>query len=442
DTPYFQFSKGAVDSLLLICNRVWEKDAIVPLTDDIRQRIIRTNDDMAKRGLRVLGIAFKPMDDLPQNIDADDIETDLIFTGMVGMIDPPRVEVKDAVATANQAGIRAVMITGDHPLTAQTIAKQLNITQDDAILTGAQLATMPLEELQQQVERVSVYARVSPEHKLNIVHALQNNGHIVAMTGDGVNDAPALKRADIGVAMGITGTAVTKEASEMVILDDNFATIVQAAEEGRTIYDNVRKFVKYILASNTGEVIVLFLVQMLGMPLPLNTIQILWMNLVTDGLPALALGIEKGEPNAMKRPPHDPKEGMFARGLGGYLVRIGMLIAFVTMLVVLFVPAPEGEATNTVWGTMIFTTLVMSQMGHALAIRSERDSIFKIGFFSNRAMLAAIGFTVVLQLILIYTPFAQDFFGTTALSAGELFITIGLSILTFLGVELDKWFFN
>ena len=440
--PYFEFTKGAVDGLLAICDRVWEDDQIVPMTDEVRQRIAQTNDQMAKNGLRVLGVAFKPLDGLPHTVEAESIEHGLIFTGMVGMIDPPRAEVKDAVAKANQAGIRAVMITGDHPLTAQTIAKQLNITQDDAILTGAELAKMSQEELEIQVEKVSVYARVSPEHKLNIVQALQNKGHVVAMTGDGVNDAPALKRADIGVAMGITGTPVTKEASEMVILDDNFATIVQAAEEGRTIYDNVRKFVKYILASNTGEVIVLFLVQMLGMPLPLNTIQILWMNLVTDGLPALALGVEKGEPNAMKRPPHDPQEGMFARGLGGYLVRVGALIAFVTMLVVLLVPAPDGEASNTVWGTMIFTTLVMSQMGHALAIRSEHDPIYKIGFFSNKAMLASIVFTVVLQFLLIYTPFAQDFFGTTALSAGELLLTIGLSVITFIGVELDKWFFN
>ncbi|MFW5692117.1 MAG: cation-translocating P-type ATPase [Chloroflexota bacterium] len=441
--PYFVFVKGGVDSLLSACDRVWEGSSIHPMTDSVRQRIVAANDNLARDGLRVLGVAFKALDALPDDVKPESVEHDLIFTGMVGMIDPPRVEVRDAVARSRAAGMRPVMITGDHPLTAQAIAHELDISRDDVVITGAELARMSPEELREKVETVSVYARVSPEHKLNIVQALQERGHIVAMTGDGVNDAPALKRADIGVAMGITGTAVSKEASEMVILDDNFATIVDATEEGRTIYDNVRKFVKYILASNIGEVMVLFIIQLLGMPLPLNTIQILWMNLVTDGLPALALGVEKGEPNAMNRPPHDPQEGMFARGLGGYLVRIGLLIAAITLFVVLVVPAPEGDdARNTVWGTMIFTTLVMSQMGHALAIRSERDSVFKLGIFSNRAILAAIGLTTGLQLVLIYTPFAQDFFYTAPLSALELGFCFTLATITFVGVEFDKWFFN
>ncbi|MCU0482558.1 MAG: HAD-IC family P-type ATPase, partial [Anaerolineae bacterium] len=351
-------------------------------------------------------------------------------------------EVKQAVAECHQAGIRVVMITGDHPLTALTIAKELGITKEEKILTGAELNKMSPADLEKAVRDISVYARVSPEHKLNIVQALQANGQISSMTGDGVNDAPALKRADIGVAMGITGTPVTKEASDMVILDDNFATIVSAAQEGRTIYDNVRKFIKYILASNIGEVITLFITQLLGKPLPLNTIQILWMNLVTDGLPALALGVEKGEPNNMKRPPYNPQEGIFARGLGGYLLRVGLIVAFVSLAVVFLIPSPEGsDARNTVWSTMVFTTLTLSQMGHALAIRSERESIFKLGFFGNRFMLMAIGGTVLLQLVLIYAPFANDFFYTVPLSIGELAICFGLAILTFVGVEFDKWFF-
>jgi P-type Ca2+ transporter type 2C len=446
EMDYIAFTKGAVDGLLEKCDYVWEDGAIQPITDAMRERVIEKNDRLAANGLRVLGAAFKPMDALPEPVNPETVEHGLVFTGMFGMIDPPRVEVKQAVKDCHTAGIRPVMITGDHPLTAQAIARELDITRDDKIMTGKDIQKMSEDDLLATVKDVSVYARVSPEHKLRIVQALQKQGEVVAMTGDGVNDAPALKRSDIGVAMGITGTPVSKEASEMVIIDDNFATIVSAAEEGRTIYDNVRKFIKYILASNTGEVTVLFLTQLLGMPLPLNTIQILWMNLVTDGLPALALGVEQGEPDAMKRPPHDPSEGIFARGLGGYLIRIGMLIAAITLVVVVLVPQPEtqpeGGIMPSVWGTMIFTTLTLSQMGHALAIRSEKESILKIGFFSNPAMLGAIGLTMGLQLVLIYVPFAQDFFGTVALSASELAICFGLSVITFLGVELDKWFFN
>lgn len=442
NTPYIAFVKGGVDSMVDACDRVWEDGQIKTLTPDYHQRIHAKNDELALGGLRVLGVAFRPMTTLPDEYTPETVEHGLVFAGMIGMIDPPRAEVKQAVAESHQAGIRVVMITGDHPLTALTIAKELGITQEDKILTGAELSKMSEAQLQTAVRDVSVYARVSPEHKLNIVQALQANGQIASMTGDGVNDAPALKRADIGVAMGITGTPVTKEASDMVILDDNFATIVSAAQEGRTIYDNVRKFIKYILASNIGEVITLFITQLLGKPLPLNTIQILWMNLVTDGLPALALGVEKGEPNNMKRPPYNPKEGIFARGLGGYLLRVGLIVAFVSLAVVFIVPSPEGEdARNTVWSTMVFTTLTLSQMGHALAIRSERESIFKIGFFGNKFMLMAIGGTVLLQLVLIYAPFANDFFYTVPLTLAELALCFGLAILTFFGVEFDKWFF-
>jgi P-type Ca2+ transporter type 2C len=434
---YAAFTKGAVDSLMSVCGRVWLDGHIVPMTAEIRERILAANDQLARDGLRVLGAAFKPLRALPETIDIASTEHDLVFTGMFGMIDPPRLEVKDAVERCRSAGIRPVMITGDHPLTALSIAKELELAADERILTGADLEKMSIEALEDVVEEVSVYARVSPEHKLNIVQALQRRGHVVAMTGDGVNDAPALKRSDIGVAMGITGTPVSKEASEMVMLDDNFATIVSAVEEGRTIYDNVRKFIKYIMASNTGEVGVLFITQLMGMPLPLNTLQILWMNLVTDGLPALALGVEKGEPNAMKRPPYSPTESIFSRGLGAYLARIGFLICAISMLVVLLVPD-----TDPAWNTMIFTTLVISQMGHALAIRSEHDSTFKLGLFSNKTMLFSIGLTVGLQLVLIYWPVAQDFFGTVALSAGQLAICMGLSLITFFGVELDKWYFQ
>lgn len=445
---YVAFAKGGVDRLLDVCRGVWIDGTVHPMDDPMRERIIAQNDNLASEGLRVLGVAFRPLTEIPAVINDTTIEQDLIFTGMVGMIDPPRPEVRVAVRRCLEAGIRPIMITGDHPMTAQAIAHELNISRDDKVITGNKLAVMSAEELSEAVKTVNVFARVSPEHKLNIVQALQSQGHIVAMTGDGVNDAPALKRADIGVAMGITGTPVTKEASDMVILDDNFASIVSAAEEGRTIYDNVRKFIKYILASNTGEVLVLFIIQLLGMPLPLNTIQILWMNLVTDGLPALALGVEAGEPNAMKRPPYDPSEGIFARGLGWYLLRVGVLIAVVTFIVTHFAPYDvdptniENGARNTIWGTMIFTTLVMSQMGHALAIRSETDSVFKIGLFTNKAMLVSVGMTTVLQLVLIYVPFFNDFFYTKPLSFEQLMFCFGLAVLTFAGVELDKYLFR
>jgi P-type Ca2+ transporter type 2C len=468
EAKYVAFAKGAVDSMLDISTHVVVEGAIIPLSEEWRGRIETQNDNLAQQGLRVLGFGFRPMDSQPEEDTIEAIERDFVFAGMIGMIDPPRAEVKEAVARSHQAGINVKMITGDHPLTAFTIARDLNIVPADSaiekttretILTGRQLSVMSDEELETAVKQVSVYARVSPEHKLRIVRALQKNGEIVSMTGDGVNDAPALKQADIGVAMGITGTAVSKEASEMVILDDNFATIVSAAEEGRTIYDNVRKFIKYILGSNIGEVCVLFATQLLGMPLPLNTLQILWMNLVTDGLPALALSVEQGEPNAMSRPPRSPKDSVFSDGLGAYLPRIGFVIFLIGILTALLFPiARENGETLTyaqivfggvpysaptaeglaLWSTMVFTTLVVAQMGHALAIRSERDPIWKIGYGSNIAMLGAIGLTVGLQLVLIYVPFMNDFFGTRPLAFEHLLIAYSAALVTYLYVELDK----
>jgi Ca2+-transporting ATPase len=452
--PYVMFMKGAVDSLLDVSNRVMDEGQIVELTPELRARIERQNDDLAAQGLRVLGFAFRPLNSVPPAEGLPQCEHDMIFTGLVGMIDPPRAEARDAVRLSTQAGIRTVMITGDHPLTAYTIARDLGIVNADdtntsilsQIMTGRQLNDLLKGEseaageakLAEAVKRISVFARVSPEHKLRIVRALQKNGEIVSMTGDGVNDAPALRQADIGVAMGITGTAVAREAAEMVILDDNFATIVSAAEEGRTIYDNVRKFIKYILGSNIGEVGVLFATQLLGLPLPINTLQILWMNLVTDGLPALALSVEQGEPNAMHRPPRDPKSSIFSDGLGAYLPRIAIVIFILGMAAVLLVPNNGPR----LWSTMVFTTLVISQMGHALAIRSEQDSVFKIGLFSNRAMLGAVGLTAGLQLALIYVPFLNDFFGTTPLTLGQLALCYGAAIVTFAYVEFDKWLFE
>jgi len=435
DAPFVAFSKGAVDSLLEVTNQVWVGDKVVPLDAMMRERIEESNAGLAQQGQRVLGVAFRPMQSA-EFVEEMAVETEQVFVGLVAMIDPPRAEVKDAVERARTAGIRPIMITGDHPLTAQHIAKSLKITDNDKNLTGYELANMTLDDLEEVVEDVSVYARVSPEHKLNIVNALQDKGHIVAMTGDGVNDAPALKKAEIGVAMGITGTDVSKEAADMVLLDDNFATIVAAVEEGRTIFDNIRKFIKYTLSSNTGELFVMLISPFLGMPLALVPLQILWINLVTDGLPGLALAVEGSERGIMKRPPFHPKESIFSRGMGKRILWIGFLMGAVSLGVgyVYWLQDPNGP-----WQTMVFTTLTLAQMGNALAIRSNIDSIFKIGFFSNKLMLSAVLVTFLLQLALIYVPFLQNFFSTEALSLNDLLIALVASSVVFFAVEIEKW---
>ncbi|NJL55990.1 cation-translocating P-type ATPase [bacterium] len=395
---------------------------------------------MAQRGLRVLGVAFRQLDD---STPVDNrLETNLVFVGMVGIIDPPRPEVRDAVATCRRAGIRPVMITGDHPLTAFAIAKDLGIAHDgDRVVTGHELAHMSEDDLDAVVETVPVFARVSPEHKLNIVQALQRKGHIAAMTGDGVNDAPALKRSNIGVAMGITGTAVTKEASDMVIVDDNFATIVAAVGEGRTIYDNVRRFIKYLLASNTGELFVLLATQLIaGMTIPLTTLQILWMNLITDGIPALALGVEKPEKGTMDRPPYAPNESLFGRGLGRHILIVGLLLGATGLGLGYWAWSSGLQAANgaPAWNTMVFFFLTIAQMGHALGLRSHRETLFTMNPFGNPLLIGAILTTLLLQMTAIYTPFFNDLFGTNPLTLGQLAICMALSTVVFWGVELEK----
>ncbi len=416
---YVAFTKGAVDSLLEISDQVWAGDKAVPTTDDLRTRIEAANDHLASQGQRVLGVAFRPIDEVPNEADEASLEQKMIFIGLVGMIDPPRPEVREAVQTAREAGIRPVMITGDHPLTARQIAWELGIASDGNLLTGRELDQMSLDDLKHVVEDVTVYARVSPEHKLKIVQALQDRGHIVAMTGDGVNDAPALKRADIGVAMGITGTDVSKEAADMVLLDDNFATIVAAVKEGRTIYENIRKFIKYTLTSNAGEIWVMLLAPLVGMPLPLLPLQILWINPVTDGLPGLALGVEPPERDTMRRPPHHPQENIFGRGLGRHVAWVGLVMGLVSLGMGYW----AWQAGWDHWQTMAFTTLTLSQMGHALAVRS-RESLFKVGLLSNRALLGAVMLTFVLQLAVIYVPFLQELFKTNALPLDELLLSL------------------
>jgi Ca2+-transporting ATPase len=435
--PYVAFSKGAVDNLIEISTRVWVGDRAVSLDETLMLRINEANDRMAQKGQRVLGVAFRPVDALPKATDEISLEHDLVFVGLIGMLDPPRPEVKQAVATSREAGVRPVMITGDHPLTAQHIANQLDISHNGRSITGVDLGRMPLEQLSSEVEEVSVFARVSPEHKLNIVAALQEKGEVVAMTGDGVNDAPALKKADIGIAMGITGTDVSKEAADMVLLDDNFATIVAAIEEGRVIYDNIRKFIKYILSSNTGEILVMLLAPFLGMPLPLLPLQILWINLVTDGLPGLALAVEPAERGTMKRPPYQPNESVFSRGIARQIIWIGLVMGLVSLAVGFFAWSVDDGGP---WQTMVFTTLTLAQMGNALAIRSSRDSLFTIGILSNRAMLGAVLLTFVLQIAVIYVPFLQGVFNTEPLSANQLILCLLLSTVVFWAAEIEKWF--
>ncbi len=434
--PYVAFSKGAVDSLLDICDQIWTGEELLPIDGEMEQRISNANARQAQLGQRVLGVAFRPIEELPEKFTVENIEHDLIIVGLVSMIDPPRPEVKTAVRKARSAGVRPVMITGDHPLTAQYIAKDLNITENDRNLTGRDLAQMDVGALQGVVDEISVYARVSPEDKLKIVEALQDKGQIAAMTGDGVNDAPALKKADIGVAMGITGTDVSKEAADMVLLDDNFATIVSAIEEGRTIFDNIRKFIKYTLSSNTGELFVMLVAPFLGMPLPLLAAQILWINLVTDGLPGLALAREASEKGIMERPPWDPQESIFSRGMGWRVIWIGTLMGLVSLAVGYFYWL---EDPNGVWQTMVFTTLVLAQMGNALAIRSNKESVFSIGLFSNRLMVLAISTTFLLQLVLIYVPLFQTFFRTKPLALEDLLIALVCSMVVFIAVEIEKW---
>jgi len=387
-------------------------------------------------GLRVLGVAMQAIPELLGGELDENHERNLLFVGMLGMIDPPRSEALSAVANSQSAGIRTMMITGDHPLTARRIAQDLGISKNERILTGQELNRLSAEELETVIEEVSVYARVSPEHKLDIVEALQKKGHIVAMTGDGVNDAPALRKSDIGVAMGINGTDVSKEAADMVLLDDNFATIVNAIEEGRAIYDNVRKFIKYTMTSNAGEIYAMLFAPFLGMPLPLSALQILWINLVTDGLPGLALSLERAEENTMRRPPHSPKESILARGMGRHILWVGLLMGLVSLGVGLW----GWMSGNPYWQTMVFTTLTLSQMGHALAIRSEHTSLFKQGLFSNRALVGAVFLTFVLQMLVIYWRPLQAIFDTLPLPPLELAISFVLSLTVFLAVEVEKWF--
>jgi Ca2+-transporting ATPase len=442
DSKNVAFTKGALDSVLAASTTAWDGARPVALDKVMRSRITRANDLLASKGMRVLALGFRVLDAAAKDGSAGGWERDLVIVGLVGMIDPARPEAAEAVSTAISAGVRPVMITGDQPLTATSIAVRVGITTQERassesfrVLTGVDLERLTAAELRSEVDQVSVYARVAPEHKLKIVQALQERDHIVAMTGDGVNDAPALRKADIGVAMGVTGTDVAKEAADMVLLDDNFATIVTAIREGRVIYDNIRKFVKYLMATNVGELAVMLVAPFLGMPLPLLPLQILWMNLVTDGLPGLALGVEPPEPNVMRRSPHPPNESIFARGLGTHILWAGPFMGIVALITGWI----YWDADIAVWQTMLFTVLTISQMFHVLAIRRDRESIFATSPRSNPMLYGAVLLTLLLQFALIYTPFLQGVFSTMPLSAPDLLIAIGVSSLILFLIEALKW---
>ncbi len=423
---FIVITKGAMESLLPLC------------LDENKTEILEEAGRIADAGMRTLGYACKIVPENPETLPGSDIEKDLNFLGVAGMIDPPRPEAVAAVQECIAAGITPVMITGDHPRTAKTIAREIGILSsghDEQVVTGPELARMTPEELLQKVEHIRVYARVSPEQKLDIIKALQARGHYVAMTGDGVNDAPSLKKANIGVAMGITGTDVSKEAAHMVLLDDNFSTIVKAVREGRRIFDNIRKFIRYILTGNAGEIWTIFLAPLIGLPIPLLPIHILWINLVTDGLPSLALAGEPAERDIMKRPPRGAGESIFAHGVGTHILWVGFLIG----VLCLAVQAYALQTGNPHWQTMVFSTLSFAQLAHVMAIRSENAFIFRHGLLRNKPLLYTVLGTGILQIAIIYLPVFQKIFNTQPISVADLLICLGAAALVFHAVELEKW---
>jgi len=426
------FTKGSLDGLLEVSSRVLSENLEALPVDELKDRIIAANDSLAAQGMRVLGVALQwlyPGDD-PSQIR----EEDLAFIGMVGMIDPPRPEVREAVQVCRNAGIRPVMITGDHPLTASAIARDLRIAGEGArTLAGQELNRLGQDDLENLVEEVSIYARVSPEDKLRIVQALQKRGHIVAMTGDGVNDSPALKKADIGVAMGITGTDVAKEAADAVLLDDNFATIVSAVEEGRVIYDNILRFIKYSIAGNLAKVLIMLLSPLIGITIALQPLQLLWLNLLTDGLMGLGLGLEPAEADTMNRPPRDPAGSLFGRGGARHIIWVGLLIMGLSMAVGYAYYSPHDRT----WQTMIFTTVAFTQIGNAIGLRAIRKPGVA-AWSSNPAMVVVVLSAVTLQAAAVYSPFLNRFFHVKPLAPADLGLCVILGLVVFVVVALEK----
>jgi Ca2+-transporting ATPase len=438
--PYIAYVKGAPDIILGLCNRVLEDGHEWPLDEGQRQRILEINAALASNALRVLGVAYRSLSEIPENPTPETVERDLVFMGLAGMIDPARPEVKEAIAVARKAGIKTAMVTGDYKNTAVAIARELDlITHEGQALTGAELDEMDEAALAEIAEEVDIYARVSPQHKVKIVEALKRLGHVVAMTGDGVNDAPALKRANIGVAMGITGTDVSKETADMVLTDDNYASIVSAVEEGRIIYSNIRKFVYYLLSCNMGEIMIIFLAMLAGLPLPLTAIQLLALNLITDGAPALALGLEKGEPDIMGRPPRPVEEPVINRQMVWGIVVQTIAITAATMIafVIGLHRFPDNLAAAQ---TMAFATLSISELFRAYTSRSERYPLLSIGVLSNKYMQWAVLASLVVLLSIIYVPFLDPIFDTAFLGLNEWLVMLPLMLIPSIAAEVNKLF--
>lgn len=452
---YLVYTKGGIDELLSRCTSYVINGEIKTDLDNYKKSISIENENMAKSALRVLGFAYKELDHMPTKEEMANMEKDLTFIGMVGMIDPPREEAKKAVKKCKTAGIKVVMITGDHKVTAMAIAKELGILEkEDEAITGKELEAMSQEELEKNIRKYSVYARVSPEHKVRIVKAWQKNGEIVAMTGDGVNDAPALKTANIGCSMGIVGTDVAKEASDVILTDDNFATVVSAVEEGRRIYDNILKAIQFLLASNIGEIIVIFIAIMFT-PLiakfagitnfaelvPLLPIHILWINLVTDSLPALALAVEPAASNLMTRKPLNPNKGIFTKGLTFRVAYQGLMIGVITLIAFLIglnTPNVSDEEKIAIGQTMAFATLALSELAHVFNMKSNKESIFKTGIFNNTKLLLAIAVSAALMFIILFIPTLRDLFNIVVLPKENIFEVILLVLSPIVIVEIFK----
>jgi Ca2+-transporting ATPase len=438
-SPYLAYVKGAPDVMLPLCSAVLEDNGAVPLTEARRDFFAHRIRDMGREGLRVLAVAYRPLDEVPDELSADELETELVLVGLVAMIDPARPEVGPAVKIAGDAGIRTVMITGDYPDTARAVAQEIGLLRANGqVLTGSELNDLPTERLVERIEDIDVFARVSPQHKVRIVEALKARGHVVAMTGDGVNDAPALKRSHIGVAMGITGTDVSKETADMVLTDDNYASIVSAVEQGRIIYSNIRKFVYYLISCNMAEIMVIFLATLLGSPPPLTAIQLLWLNLLTDGAPALALGLEKGDPDIMKREPRPVREPIINRTM-----RVGIVVQTIAITAVVLVAFYVGlrlDPTNLALArTMAFVTLSASELLRAYTARSERASLLELGILTNRYMQYAVAASIFLLLLVVYVPFLQPVFNTVPLGLREWQWVLPLLAVPGIVAEITKW---
>ena len=439
-------TKGAIDNILMRSNRILVNGEILPITDEAKAKILKVAENMSDDALRVLGVAFKDVD---TEIAPEEMEKDLVVVGIVGMIDPPRIEVKDSIEEAKRAGITPIMITGDHKNTAVAIAKELGIATDiSQSLTGSEIDSIPDEKFAKEINNYRVFARVSPEHKVKIVRAFKKQGNIVSMTGDGVNDAPSLKSADIGVAMGITGTDVSKGASDMILTDDNFTTIVHAIEEGRNIYNNIKKTIMFLLSCNLGEVLCVFFATVFGWAMPLVPTQLLWVNLITDTLPAISLGMDPGDKDVMNRKPRDPKESFFAEGagmraiVGGVLIGVLTLVAFYLGIIhfgdVPIKEAKDGTEIVTYGRTMAFIVLTFSQLFYSLSMRNSKKTIFEVGFFGNMFLIISIIISIILQVLLISIPPIAEMFKVTALDPSHWGMVIGLSLIPFAINEIIK----